>query len=608
MYRTLAHRLARLAAVAALLGAVKPCVAQTPDEPALRRTVQIEDAHALGIGRLIPDFEVKPLEGSTRSLADILRDRKGAVLIMTSVDCPMCIKYAPRLAAIEDEYARRDVAFIYVNAVDADTPDEMKRQIRENRFDGPYLPDRKREIAVLLGARSTTEVFVLDAARTLVYRGAVDDQYGVGSALAAPRHTLLRDALDALLDNRAPRIRATWSPGCLLDLPAPAPDKAATAEITYYGRVARLLAENCVTCHRPGGPAPFELNTLASVQGRASMIEAVLTDRLMPPWHGAANSPGDPDVWVNDRYLPQEDRDAIINWLKSGRPQGDPADAPAQPTVVGTWQIGTPDLLLTSPSAPLPAEGPLLHHRMAVPVNSATDRWVHSIEFRPVETDTVHHALVWILRPGSTLPDVDQIPEGLELLGAYSPGDSIIRYPAGTARRITAGSILLIDLYARPMGRQMTSALRIGFRFGEQPASQIRTLVASAPSLSPEPGAVREANRIDLPLPPGSRLLSLTPYMRSRGRGVVINAASPDGSVQNLLTAMRYDFRWQIRYEFIEPRHFPDGATLQLYGYHEFTNPEVEGPPITTVTQTGAGAQQQALFLAAEVVSPAPEK
>ncbi len=67
-------------------------------------------------------------------------------------------------------------------------------------------------MARALGPRATAEVFVLDAARTLVYRGAIDDQYAVGAALDAPRNTFLRDALDAVLAGRRPAVTATSVP------------------------------------------------------------------------------------------------------------------------------------------------------------------------------------------------------------------------------------------------------------------------------------------------------------------------------------------------------------------------------------------------------------
>ena len=43
---------------------------------------------------------------------------------------------------------------------------------------------------------TTTDTFVLDSARTVLYRGPIDDQYGIGYQLDQPRRQYLK-ALDA---------------------------------------------------------------------------------------------------------------------------------------------------------------------------------------------------------------------------------------------------------------------------------------------------------------------------------------------------------------------------------------------------------------------------
>ncbi len=53
----------------------------------------------------------------------------------------------------------------------------------------------------------------MDPARTLVYRGAVSDQYGLGYALEAPRREFLMGALDASAERPGPSVTrwATFS-------------------------------------------------------------------------------------------------------------------------------------------------------------------------------------------------------------------------------------------------------------------------------------------------------------------------------------------------------------------------------------------------------------
>ena len=86
---------------------------------------------------------------------------------------------------------------ILVNPFPSESPDSIREQTGEHRFNSPYVRDTERTISKALRARSTTEVFLLDSARTVVYRGALDDQYGPDySRPEAGRH-FLRDALNA---------------------------------------------------------------------------------------------------------------------------------------------------------------------------------------------------------------------------------------------------------------------------------------------------------------------------------------------------------------------------------------------------------------------------
>ena len=68
---------------------------------------------------------------------------------------------------------------------------DIKTQFAGLAFTAPYIHDKDKTLTAALQARTTTEVFLLDASRTLVYRGALDDQYGVDYNLDAPRHRYL---------------------------------------------------------------------------------------------------------------------------------------------------------------------------------------------------------------------------------------------------------------------------------------------------------------------------------------------------------------------------------------------------------------------------------
>ena len=104
---------------------------------------------------------------------------------------------------------------------------------------------------------------------------------------------------------------------------------AATApkEITFNKDVAPLLAKHCVTCHRPGEPAPMTLLSYKDARPWAKAMRNAVLARKMPPWFA------DPahGKFTNDRRLSQEEIDTIAGWADSGSKEGDPKDAPKMP-------------------------------------------------------------------------------------------------------------------------------------------------------------------------------------------------------------------------------------------------------------------------------------
>jgi mono/diheme cytochrome c family protein len=121
--------------------------------------------------------------------------------------------------------------------------------------------------------------------------------------------------------NEAPLVAATAAPGCELDPGEFA--KPASSPVTYHRDVARILQQNCVSCHRDGGIAPFALDDIEEVEDRSRVIRRVVTEGTMPPWF-AATADDKPSPWANDRSLSARDKADLLAWLgSSDRPLGD---------------------------------------------------------------------------------------------------------------------------------------------------------------------------------------------------------------------------------------------------------------------------------------------
>src|SRR5262249_37746689 len=152
--------------------------------------------------------------------------------------------------------------------------------------------------------------------------------------------------------------------------------------------VARLIYRRCSGCHRPGGGAPFSLETCNDLRKRGQQIALVTGSRLMPPW-----KPEAPDAGFQDaRRLESGELDLLQTWGAGGMPEGE-GRPPAAPRFAAGWQLGAPDMVLEmrQPFA-VPAEGPDLARTFALPLNLEEDRWLRAVEFRPGNPGVVRHA------------------------------------------------------------------------------------------------------------------------------------------------------------------------------------------------------------------------
>ena len=178
---------------------------------------------------------------------------------LRSVLCRFPVAMARRWPGSEKAYGPKGVRFLFLNASSQDSIESMRDEITRFGFEGTYVQDLEAVFATILHATTTTEVFVLDRARTLRYRGAIDDQYGIGYSKASPTANYLDDALEDLLAGRDVHVEGTTAPGCVLGLSFDAPLETDT--VTYHNRVSRILQSNCAGCHRDGGVGPFPLES-----------------------------------------------------------------------------------------------------------------------------------------------------------------------------------------------------------------------------------------------------------------------------------------------------------------------------------------------------------
>lgn len=574
--------------------------APTIDEASLKEQPQILKPSEHLVGSLIAPPSLKDRNGNAVTLGG-----KTTVLALFSSTCPISGKLAPELARIEKDCAAQNIAFLLVNTVPTDSADDVKKFIDTAHLTAPIIEDPDHALLTALAATTTTEVFLLDAARTLLYRGAVNDQYGLGYAKEQPTRNYLREALIATAAGLPPKFPATTAPGCALDLKTVA---KSDHHITWHHQVSRIIQANCVECHHRDGLAPFPLETRADLIEHAGMIKKQITRGAMPPWFAAPVTDGHDNPWANDRSLTAQDKADLLAWLDSDRPEGNPADAPIARQFPNEWAFGQPDYIVQIPRpVKVKAEGTMPYQFEIAATDLPEDKWVQGYEIIPTDRSVVHHVIVSTHEGKGKLRDQEEGDRGY--WAAYVPGNGSKMYPEGFARKLTAGTRLSFQIHYTPSGHTTTDQLRIGLYFAKAPPRYaVQTIAVSDRQLTIPPGETHHIETKSQTAPFDLHVLSYVAHMHVRGKSFKYEVTQPDGTTDTLLDIPRYDFNWQLRYDLKQPRYIPRGSQVKITAAFDNSPGNPANPDPTKTVHWGQQTFDEMMIGYLEVFTPLPAK
>src|SRR5205823_6187646 len=138
-----------------------------------------------GIGTRVANFTLDDTSGQPVSLYGF-RGKKAVVLVFLGTDCPVGNLYAPRLAELSRQYGDKGVVFLAVNSNAHESAEQAAEFAREHGIDFPVLKDTDNRVADQLLVERMCEAIVIDGRAQVRYRGAIDDQYGLGTRKDAP--------------------------------------------------------------------------------------------------------------------------------------------------------------------------------------------------------------------------------------------------------------------------------------------------------------------------------------------------------------------------------------------------------------------------------------
>ena len=169
------------------------------------------------IGEQMPMQQTETFDTNekSRTLNGNLKDN-GLLVVFTSNSCPFVVMWEDRYKLLEVKCRNSNIGMVYINSNQAkrngdDSVEKMKNHSKEMGYTFPYLIDKNSEIANAFGAKTTPHIFLFNNEKTLIYKGAIDDNYKSANDVT---EKYLLDALDNVSNQQSISIKETKAVGC----------------------------------------------------------------------------------------------------------------------------------------------------------------------------------------------------------------------------------------------------------------------------------------------------------------------------------------------------------------------------------------------------------
>ncbi len=381
---------------------------------------------------------------------------------------------------------------------------------------------------------------------------------------------------------------------------------------TWADDVACIVYSHCTSCHNPGGSGPFSLMTYTDAVNNAAYMKIKVESREMPPWpvNNAYRK------FAHDRSLSDQERATIIQWVNTGKAQGNMSNAPAAPVYSSNLQIPNPDLQLQIPTYTLPSISEDLYRCFVLPTGLSVQKFITGIEIIPGNHGIVHHAQVFYDTTGAceTLDNADPGigytsaggvgTRAAVLLGTWVPGSSPIFVPAGMGKRLPPSARIVVQIHYPEYASGETDSTKVHFLFTGASVRNISdaavlnhiTSIKNGPLFIPKNTVKTFYEEFTVPI--NASLLSVGPHGHLICRSMKAFGVTLAGDTIPIIDIPEWDFHWQGSYDFQKPLRIPFGTKLIGIATYDNTsdNPHNPSDPPEDVNAGESTTDEMMLF------------
>jgi hypothetical protein len=317
---------------------------------------------------------------------------------------------------------------------------------------------------------------------------------------------------------------------------------------------------------------------------------------VMPPWFV------EKDIGIqhfkNDPSLSEEEIQKIAAWADNGAPRGDPADMPPPVAFIDVdeWEIGEPDLIVSSPSVHVKGEAPDWWGAIGeTPTGLIEDRYVAAVEYKEVTEsrasggrDTVgglfvfHHATMGVVDPAAA--ESDQEAARLGGWPVHEVGRNADVFNPEAGRLMPAGATLVFsNAHLHANGADTEAHLNVAFKFhpkGYEPTLNERSVTWAIVDIDLEAMDPDQELESFFVVPEPLKMTIFEPHLHAPGVRMCLEAIW--GRTREMLNCVGYDHGWVRVYTYDDDAAplLPKGTILRLVGYfnNSPSNPNVPDP------------------------------
>ena len=366
---------------------------------------------------------------------------------------------------------------------------------------------------------------------------------------------------------------------------------------TFHLDVAPIIYNNCTECHRVGELGPMPLTTYDEVAANGYYIEYVTQSGYMPPW-----TPDHNYTTLNgERFLTEEEKQTIVDWVAADMPEGDSSDNPGLPDFNSVSQLGEPDLILTMTEPYLHGgDGIEQYQVFRIPTGINETVEVSAVEISPSNNAIAHHGLIgYTSNPASinaaaVLDNADpaagyesfgdySVPVEDQLFGGWVPGSPPLMFPPTIGKIMEPGSELLLQMHYGPAYQDELDQTSINIYFADVPLErEIETqLLTPADLLVPFYIPANEVVSFHGTryVPSDVSVISTIPHSHLLGKSWLVYATSPDNQdTIPMISIPNWDFHWQGIFTYPSLLHIPGGYTVHAIAEYDNTSSNTFNP------------------------------